>query len=324
MARRRQFDDEDAAAEAMFLQRPQGGDMASQLATVLQLLGLSPQQEQMRQEAGLGRAQLEALRMFQEGQLKQTGAKTQSDIDLAKSQMALNEQLKKASTDEALARVELQKQQLANQATESRLGVLKQYMADPNVPMADKQKAWGEFDPAIQGMLAATAEGANKAKARELIPELQAVYGKPEQLKNLLARQSPEVLQRPEIPWGSMNEELWRQGQRTASGNAGLAGLLWNVPGMAQNVGKGLVNVASRGLMGSQAPQVPYTEFTNPVTEVPRYREAQAIMQALSPASAVSQGPVVGPAPRGRWNSRRSGDMAPEHDSPLRWKNCLG
>ena len=163
-------------------------------------------------------------------------------------------------------------------------------------------------EPMKQLMLTGREQKLGEA-ARTLVPQLQAVYGKPEQLKTLLAGQSPEVLGRPEIPWGSMNEELWRQGERTASGNAGLAGLLWNLPGIAQNVGKGVVNLASRGLMGSQAPQVPYTEFTNPVTEVPRYREAQAVLEALEGTGAERRWSSPGGA-GGRLHDRTSGARA--------------
>ena len=193
MARRRIDGGGSRLDPSMFLQGQGGGSPMEQMGMALKLLGMGEERE-------LGREEQEALNAYRMGGLEQAGAKTASDIALAESQMALNEQLKKASTDEARDKTAYQKRVLENDAMKARLDVAKTMMADTNIPIADRQRMWAEFDPAIKGMLATGAEQANKRAAQGLIPQIQAVYGKPEELKNLLAAVPEEVLQRPEIP----------------------------------------------------------------------------------------------------------------------------
>ena len=311
MARgRRVYDDEDAAAEAMFLGRPQGGDMAGQLSVMLQLLGMGPQQQQFQEEAGLRREEQEALNAYRMGGLEQAGIKSAADIKLAEAQLQALKDEATARTDEAKAKRAFEQAQLANEQKRAEMGMVIEYIkAHPELKEEQVMGMLGEYSEPIKQMTLAGREQKLGEAARTLLPTIEAAYQKgdpSEYLKTLFAMPGmQETLQRPEIPWQRLNEEMAKRQSGTASGGAGLAGLLWNLPGIGQNVGKGIVNLASRGLMGSQAPQVPYTEFTNPVTEVPRYREAQAVLEALK-----APGQSVGPEPEEPMGGYSTGPVA--------------
>jgi hypothetical protein len=288
-----------------------GGQQAiDPMASAMQLMGFG----QKAQEAQTSREQQAVENLIRRAQLEQTGAKTQSDIAMAESQMALNEQLKKASIDEALGKVDYQTKQLANDKLKAQLDTAKTMMADTSIPIADRMKMWAALDPDIKNMLDVGAESANKAKARELETNVRGLYKKrapEEQFKSLLAGYPEEVVAL--APWQQMAQEA--PGPSGVTQGAGLAGLLWNVPGMLENAYKGVVNATARGLTGPQAAQYQYTKFTDPFAEVPKYREAQAIMEALN-----APGQNVGPAPQGPMGGYTTGPVA----APPEWRYGTG
>ena len=283
--------DDDEVMQYFFGGGGRGQQAIDPMASAMQLLGFG----QKLQESQSAREQQAAENLIKQAQTQQTGAKTASDIALAESTMDLNKQLKQASIDEALGRINYQTEQLANEKFKAQADMAKTMMADTSIPIADRMRMWGALDPAIKNMLDVGAEAANKTKAQALVPGIKAVYGKPEELKNLLAGVPQEILERPEIPWQQMNEELGRQQAGSLSGAAGGGGLLWNAPGVLQNVGKGIVNKLLTVAAGKHAPQVPYTQYTDPFEEVPKM---------------LTGGPTVGPAGAGPVGGYTTGPVA--------------
>ena len=303
---RRQDSEDDAVMQHFFGGGRGGGGDINPMALAMQILGLGQKERESERASGLNREEQEALNAYRQATLGQQGEKQASDIELAKLQkQALIDEMA-GRREETTARRGFEQAQLGNEQKKAEMAMVAEYIkANPTLPVDKVMELIGQYsDPMKQLMLSGREQRLGET-ARTLLPQIQAVYGKPEELKTLLAGVSPEVLQRPEIPWQQMNEELGRQQAGSLSGNRGLAGLLWNVPGMLENAYKGVVNATGRALTGPQAAQYQYTKFTDPFTEVPRYREAQAIMEALN-----APGQSVGPAPEGPMGGYTTGPVA--------------
>jgi hypothetical protein len=250
----------DQAGDAAIMQHFFGGggrggaQNIDPMAGAMQLLGLI----QKDRESGLAREEMEALNRYRMGGLEQSGQKTASEIELAKAQM-------QALKDEAVAKRAFEQAQLGGEQKRAEMAMVKELIgAHPDWPLEKVMPLLaGYSDPMKQLMLTGREEALAKL-AGDKAALVHGVYGKPKELETLLGTLPPELLKRPEFEWQPWNEELGRQQAGTLTGGAGLAGALWNTPGAAQNVGKGIVNKLLSVAAGKYAPQVPYTEFTNP------------------------------------------------------------
>ena len=280
-----------------------GDDMASQMAMALNLLGLGPQQQQQREELGLRREDIESQRTAREA-ASDVAAKTLAETTRGNLATEAFQQWTRQQAADALTReTEFKTAQLKNEAMKNRLDVLKTYVSDTSIPVAERQKAWATLDPDIQQMLTKQAEAANRAEALKQAPNIRAVYGKPEQLKNLLSGIPQEVLQRPELPWGQWNQELAAEQAKSPSQGAGVVGALWNTPMATQNLIRSGLNVGGKVLLGEQAPEFAYGKYTKPSLEgidtskIPAMI-SQALQLGVPGVGAVGQADVMTqPAP---------------------------
>ena len=101
----------------MFLQSEGGGSPMEQMAMALKLLGMGEERE-------LGREEQEALNAYRMGGLEQAGAKTTSDIELAKAQLQALKDEATARTTEATAKREFEAAQLANEQKKAEMGLV--------------------------------------------------------------------------------------------------------------------------------------------------------------------------------------------------------
>lgn len=200
MARRRQM----RIDPSVFLQQQGGGDEASQLAMAMEMLGFGKGQEGVRGQLALGREQLQEEAGYhgrgQDIEEKRLAEETKRTA----GQEAFNQWVKEQEIERQKEERKYRADQLAGESMKGRLDVAKTMMSDTGIPIADRQKMWAQFDPAIKDMLAAGAEQADKTKVEELLPKLQAVYAKgaPKgELEALLAGYPKNILQRPEIDW---------------------------------------------------------------------------------------------------------------------------
>ena len=270
----------------MFLQGQGGGSPIEQMGMALKLLGMGEERE-------LGQMQVQELLSRYGGQQEFEEKKLASEEGRAQQQADFNNWLKQRQIDQDTLATQTKRDEIAAalQRSQDEFNAKAYELASP------EERPFYLKSMSPQGRAAVVEMEALKQGnvARTQAPALEAAYklGDWDAVKQIVGTLSPEVMARPEFKWQEWNQAQAGAAPTDVTGGTGLAGLLWNLPGVAQNVGKGVVNLASRGLMGSQAPQVPYTEFSNPMTEVPRYREAQAVLEALK---APGQS-VVGPAP---------------------------
>jgi alkylhydroperoxidase/carboxymuconolactone decarboxylase family protein YurZ len=121
------------------------------------------------------------------------------------------------------------------------------------------------------------------------------------QLKGIYEKKDPKALQAtmdtleamPDVVKAIDWNKLQWGGEKAAKGGQGFAdsgilGMLWNTPGALQNVGKGIANVGLKAAAGSDAPQVPYTEFTNP-----NVLRQQALKTGPQGENVVSEAPLA-------------------------------
>ena len=277
-----------------------GGQQQAQvnpMALALQILGLGRQERETAADLALRR---EALAAQEKSRSEETTGRQATQLH----QQTMEQFAKEAAEREQKHREALlgfEKEKLGVAQTKGEMdALLEHFKANPGAKLEEYQKAMAPYSPTQRQVLASTLEQSQKAKAKELGEAVQALYGKRapmEVFENLVKDQPEEVMAR--VPWQELAAGAPVSQTEQLTQGAGAAGLLWNVPGALQNVGKGIVNTALSLGGGENAPQVPYTEFTDPYAEVPRYREAQALMNMLNPSNVA--GPGVPTPPLGTY-----------------------
>jgi hypothetical protein len=281
-SRRLQFD------PSAFLQGGGGGknDPAMEMAMAIMGYGgrgASPE------ELGLSREQLMA-------NIAHQGA----GEDIERQRLALEEKRlgsqegfqnwqKKAEADRALAELGYKKDLLESEKQKSRDTVIGKYL-DLEQDPAKRRSLIDALSPEAKADTLGLQKAKEDATVRTQAPALADAYKRRDwkTVKDIVGTLSPEVLSRPEFKWGEWNQAAPAPGTGKFSGGKGLLGMMWNTPGALQNVGKGIANLLSTGVLGDEAPQVPYTEFTSPTA----YR-AQQLAQGGPP----QEGPVRSEAP---------------------------
>ncbi len=199
---------------------------------------------------------------------------------------------KKAEQDRALAELAYRQSQSEAEKSKSRDTLIGKYL-DLETDATKRRSLIDALSPEAKADTLALQKAREDAAVRTQAPALADAYKRRDwkTVKDITAdittKLSPEVLARPEFKWGEWNAAAPAQGTGRFSGGKGLLGMMWNTPGSLLNLGKAGVNLASAGLLGDEAPQLEYTEFTNPAA----YRAASLAR------SGAQEGPVRSEAP---------------------------
>jgi hypothetical protein len=301
------------------------GDTAMAMQLMGYGRGASPE------ELGLSREKLLAdiagqtgTQDIQRQQLEETRRSNLSAEDFQKFQ---KEQLLKNAADELKYKQDV----LGQEGRKNEMAMVSDYIKNhPELSPQQVEGMIGGFSPTMKQFFTGAADQAQAAKASALLPSIQAAYktGHPEEaLKAMFADPNmAAILKRPEIPWQQLNESLGAQQSKSLTGGAGLARLLWNLPGAAENVTSALVNKAMSVLAGKHAPQLPMYEMTNPFEQAQGGAPGQTnIGKYWTTVDPLSGGPItMGPAPQAPAGGYNYGGTVAQNEAPPAWQYGTG
>lgn len=254
------------------------------MTLAMQILEMGRKGREFGAESGLKREEQEAFNKYRQDVLAQQGVKQASEIGLADIQkQALLDEIAGRKT-EAGAKRKFEEAQLENERRKAEMGMLQEYFKTLPADKMDKaMEMMAGYSEPVKRMVLGGREEALKGRALAALPGLEAGYtkGDPKQIAAAIQGLPQEVLQRPEIDWQKLSAR-WRGGQGADLGGAvqksGVGGLLWNLPGAAYNVTKGVEQGALNLLMGEKAPILKTATYTDP------YEAAPKMMAKVGPA----------------------------------------
>lgn len=244
------------------------------MALAMQILEMGRKGREFETTSGLSREEHQAMNKYRQDVLAQEGVKQASEIGLADIQkQALLDEIAGRKT-EAGAKRKFEEAQLENERRKAEMGMLQEYFKTLPADKMDKaMEMMAGYSEPVKRMMLGGREEALKGRALAALPGLEAGYtkGDPKQIAAAIQGLPQEVLQRPEIDWQKLAQGWGGEQGANAAGTAqgaGLAGRLWNLPGAAQNVGKGIVGGLLNLVMGEEnAPKIAPTAYTNPLRQ---------------------------------------------------------